>query len=236
MRPGFSFCSLDPLKPVFARRLPASPRALWRKSRSYCPDSAVDPSDTTRERPARCRQFTASLRALPALKDTELDAPMAMRSPVGGFRPSRAGRRPEAHDCDGLAARERLADGREHRADRGLRGISCHLRLAGDAIHHLRFIHSITPRSCGPWQRRPGTAPSLRLAFDTGAAVARSLSAPAAPVNRGHVDMATSTWPAISPFLARSANPTTPPALPARPKRTASPRSAGTPPRGRAWP
>ena len=64
------------------------------------------------------------------MKDTEFDAPMAMRSPV-----------------------------------RGLRGISCHLPLAGNAIHHLRFVHSITPRSCGPWQRRPGTAPSLRLAY-----------------------------------------------------------------------
>ena len=58
------------------------------------------------------------------------------------------------------------------------------LRLAGDANHH--FIHSITPHSVGPWQRRPGIAPSLRLAFDTGAgaaeAASRSLGAPAALV------------------------------------------------------
>ena len=56
----------------------------------------------------------------------------------------------------------------------------------GDANHHLRFIHSITPHSSGPWQRRPGIAPSLRLAFVTGAgaaeAASRSLGAPAALV------------------------------------------------------
>ena len=43
MRPGFSICSPDTLKPIYARRLPASPGALRRKSRSYCPDSVVDP-------------------------------------------------------------------------------------------------------------------------------------------------------------------------------------------------
>ena len=45
MRPGFSFCSPDPLNLVSARRLPASPGALPRKSRSYCPDSVVDTSE-----------------------------------------------------------------------------------------------------------------------------------------------------------------------------------------------
>ena len=37
-------------------------------------------------------RFTASFSVLPALKDTPADGPMAMRSPVRGFRPSRAGR------------------------------------------------------------------------------------------------------------------------------------------------
>lgn len=31
--------------------------------------------------------FTGALSVLPALNDTEFDAPMAMRSPVRGFRP-----------------------------------------------------------------------------------------------------------------------------------------------------
>ena len=50
------------------------------------------PVGTARKQPARRRQFAASLWALPALKYAEFDAPMAIRSPVRGFRPSRAGR------------------------------------------------------------------------------------------------------------------------------------------------
>ena len=42
--------------------------------------------------PARRPQFTESFGALPALKDTVFDAPLAMGSPVRGFRPVRAGR------------------------------------------------------------------------------------------------------------------------------------------------
>ena len=41
---------------------------------------------------AHALQFTASLSALAALNDTPDDGPMAMHSPVRGFRPSRAGR------------------------------------------------------------------------------------------------------------------------------------------------
>ena len=42
--------------------------------------------------PSLRRQFSASFSALPALKDTVVEGPMATGSPVRGFPPVRAGR------------------------------------------------------------------------------------------------------------------------------------------------
>ena len=121
MRPGFSICSPDTLNPISARRLPASSGALRRKSRSYCPDSW-----STRRNRAEAAGPPSSVHRLPeGLADLEGyrvrradgDALAGARVPVLASRPALPGKRAEAHDSDGITARERLADDRKHRAD-----------------------------------------------------------------------------------------------------------------------
>jgi len=91
MRPGFLF--------LWPRLAPAGFRSSTAR---FCRSVAAQVSqlvsgavrqspEATWTQPTRRRQFSASFNGLPALNETPADEAMAMRSPVRGFLPSRAG-------------------------------------------------------------------------------------------------------------------------------------------------